>query len=324
VDGYGGANGEFTLSVSVMEPPAELMYNVYKDGSLTAQGLSDSVLTYTDYNVSLTEACYVVTASVMEEISDPGPNTLTSFGYIESDASNEACDAKVNIPPGDFSLITPPDGQLITVDSTNIGGGQVFAWGQSSDPNGSPITYHVVWEAVVDTGLFVVSVDTSNTSVVVPIEGLVNAMVDYMSGTGNEWYISDWSWTVYADDGWDMVEAANGPRTFTVDIGWYLSSDKDGANIPDVFALHQNYPNPFNPVTTIRYDVPEQAHVIMEIYNILGQKVAVVVDGVHQPGFHAVRWNGTNMYGNALSSGMYFYHVQAGNFRSIKKLILVK
>ena len=149
-------------------------------------------------------------------------------------------------------------------------------------------------------------------------------MADYMSGTGNEWYISDWSWTVYADDGWDMVEASNGPRSITVDIGWYLNADKDGANIPDVFALHQNYPNPFNPVTTIRYDVPEQAHVTMEIYNILGQKVAVVVDGIHQPGFHAVRWNGVNMYGKPMSSGMYFYHIQAGDFRSVKKLILVK
>ena len=182
----------------------------------------------------------------------------------------------------------------------------------------------MVWEAVVDTGLFVVEADTSSTSVVVPIEGIVDAMADYMSGTGNEWYISDWSWTVYADDGWDVVEASNGPRSITVDIGWYLNADKDGANIPDVFALHQNYPNPFNPVTTIRYDVPEQAHVTMEIYNILGQKVAMVVDGIHQPGFHAVRWNGVNMYGNPLSSGMYFYHIQAGNFRSVKKLILVK
>ena len=324
VDGYGSASGEFTLSVSVMEPPAELMYNVYKDGSMMAQGLADSVLTYTDYNVSLTEACYVVTASLMEEISDPGPNTLTSFDYIESDASNEACDAKVNIPPGDFALITPPEGQVITVDSTNLGGGQVFAWSASTDPNGSPITYHVVWAAAVDTGEFVVSVDTSATSVVVPVESIVNAMIDYMSGTGNEWYISDWSWTVFADDGWDMVEATNGPRSLTVDIGWYLNSDKDGVNIPDVFALHQNYPNPFNPVTTIRYDVPEQAHVIMEIYNILGQKVAVVVDGIHQPGFHAVRWNGVNMYGKPMSSGMYFYHIQAGDFRSVKKLILVK
>jgi len=93
---------------------------------------------------------------------------------------------------------------------------------------------------------------------------------------------------------------------------------------PISFSIGQNFPNPFNPITTIRYDVPEQSHVLMEIYNVLGQRVAVVVNGIHDPGFHAVRWNGTNMYGNSLSSGMYFYHIQAGDFRSIKKLILVK
>jgi len=107
-----------------------------------------------------------------------------------------------------------------------------------------------------------------------------------------------------------------------IDAGYALSVDE--GLLPEVFALHQNYPNPFNPITTIQYDVPEQSHVRMEIYNVLGQKVAVVVNGIHDPGFHAVRWNGTNMYGNALSSGMYFYHIQAGDFRSIKKLILVK
>jgi flagellar hook assembly protein FlgD len=62
----------------------------------------------------------------------------------------------------------------------------------------------------------------------------------------------------------------------------------------------------------------------IDIYNILGQKVAVLVEGLHEPGFHAVRWNGTNMYGNALSSGMYFYHIKAGDFRNVKKLLLVK
>ena len=120
-----------------------------------------------------------------------------------------------------------------------------------------------------------------------------------------------------------MVPASNGPRSITVDIGWYLGMN-DEAVIPDVFALHQTYPNPFNPVTTIRYDIPEQALVRIDIYNILGQKVAVLAEGLHEPGFHAVRWNGTNMYGNALSSGMYFYHIKAGDFRNVKKLLLVK
>ena len=102
-----------------------------------------------------------------------------------------------------------------------------------------------------------------------------------------------------------------------------LSSEIE-LNIPDVFALHQNYPNPFNPVTTIRYDVPEQSNVRVEIYNVIGQKVAELVNRSHQPGFYAVNWDGTNMTGSQLGSGMYFYKIEADQFTSVKKLLLVK
>ena len=94
--------------------------------------------------------------------------------------------------------------------------------------------------------------------------------------------------------------------------------------LPDVFALHQNYPNPFNPVTTIRFDVPEESRVRIDIYNVMGQKVAAVVDAHYQPGFHAVNWGGTTTSGSALSSGMYFYRIHTENFTAVKKLILVK
>ena len=86
-----------------------------------------------------------------------------------------------------------------------------------------------------------------------------------------------------------------------------------------MFALHQNYPNPFNPVTTIRYDVPEQSVVTIDIYNVLGQRVAELANGIHDPGFHTVMWNG-----HPQASGMYFYHITAGDFRDVKKLLLLK
>ena len=240
---------------------------------------------------------------------------------MQTDHTNHVWAAKENTPPGAFNLVTPPDGQVLEITHDNIGSSQIFAWSQSVDPNGSQITYNILWETALDTGSLQIWDDTTGTAILIPHQAMAQIMTGYADQTGN--YSADWSWTVWADDGWDEIQATNGPRTITVDVGWYLGMN-DETIIPDVFALHQNYPNPFNPVTTIRYDIPEQALVRIDIYNILGQKVAVLAEGLHEPGFHAVRWNGTNMYGNALSSGMYFYHIQAGDFRNVKKLLLVK
>ena len=321
VDGFSTSSGAYTIDVHEVEGLPDLLYNVYKDGDLIAEGLADTILAYTDNNVGLFESCYTVTMSILESWSDTDPDTGHHFAHIESDYSNEACATMLNTPPGAFALITPSEGEELVITHDNIGSAQIFAWSQSVDPNGYPITYHATLQVPVGTDTLEISVDTTGTAVYVPYASIADIMTIYATATGN--YTADVSWTVYADDGSDEVEATNGPRAITIDVGWYLGTNGEAA-IPDVFALHQNYPNPFNPVTTIRYDVPEQAHVVMEIYNLLGQKVAVVVNGVHEPGFHAVRWNGTNIYGNALSSGMYFYHIQAGDFRSIKKLILVK
>jgi len=89
-------------------------------------------------------------------------------------------------------------------------------------------------------------------------------------------------------------------------------------------AFPQNYPNPFNPVTTIRFDIPEESHVKIDVYNVMGQKVAELVDSYFQPGFYTVNWSGINTMGSALSSGMYFYRIQARDFTAVKKLLLVK
>ena len=98
----------------------------------------------------------------------------------------------------------------------------------------------------------------------------------------------------------------------------------DGIDLPNIFALHNNYPNPFNPVTNITYDIPEVTQVTLDIYNISGQKVSTLAQGQHEPGRYRIQWNATNNYGKPLSSGMYIYRIRAGNFVSVKKLILMK
>jgi len=101
-----------------------------------------------------------------------------------------------------------------------------------------------------------------------------------------------------------------------------LSIDED--LIPVEFALHQNYPNPFNPTTQIKYDLPEDGMVSIMIYDIMGRKVRDLVSSHQEAGYRSVRWDATNEMGEPVSAGMYLYVIQAGTFRSNKKMILLK
>jgi hypothetical protein len=98
----------------------------------------------------------------------------------------------------------------------------------------------------------------------------------------------------------------------------------DPGALPARYSLSQNYPNPFNPETEIRYALPERAYVRLEVYNLLGQKVAALAAGSQDAGEHAVRWNGTDDRGVSLASGIYFYRLQAGEFSATKKMIFLK
>ena len=94
--------------------------------------------------------------------------------------------------------------------------------------------------------------------------------------------------------------------------------------LPEVFALADNYPNPFNPETTIKYALPEAVDVRLEIYNMLGQMVRTLVSEGQSPGRYVVRWDATDESGGALSTGIYFYRLQAGDFLDTRKMLLLK
>ena len=97
-----------------------------------------------------------------------------------------------------------------------------------------------------------------------------------------------------------------------------------GIAIPDEFAIHQNYPNPFNPVTTLRYDLPEQGHVRITIYDMLGREVRRLINQTQDAGFKSVIWNATNNQGNPVSAGLYLYQIRAGKYVQTKKMLLLK
>ena len=93
---------------------------------------------------------------------------------------------------------------------------------------------------------------------------------------------------------------------------------------PEEFSLHQNYPNPFNPVTTLRYDLPENGHVNVIIYDMLGKQVKTLINQTQDAGYRSIIWDATNDYGKPVSAGIYLYQIQAGEYISTKKMVLLK
>jgi hypothetical protein len=93
---------------------------------------------------------------------------------------------------------------------------------------------------------------------------------------------------------------------------------------PEDLMLHENYPNPFNPNTTIGYALPAESKVVLTIYNSAGQKVRTLVNTLQSAGEKTVQWNGTNNRGEKVTSGIYLYRLEAGNFVQTRKMILMK
>ena len=106
---------------------------------------------------------------------------------------------------------------------------------------------------------------------------------------------------------YDLVKIENGP-----------------AQIPENFRLFQNYPNPFNPTTKIDYGLPEMSNVKLVIYDLLAREVTTLVNGVQDAGYKSITWHGTDAFGKNVGAGMYYYLIQADEFRKVRKMVLLK
>ena len=125
---------------------------------------------------------------------------------------------------------------------------------------------------------------------------------------------------------------AGTPTAASEAVYTYTVADANGATaslalqtLPAAFSLADNFPNPFNPATTIQYALPEAADVELTVYNVVGQPVRTLVAEHQSAGRYMVEWDATNDSGHSLSSGMYFYRLQAGGeFHEVKKMLLLK
>ncbi len=115
-----------------------------------------------------------------------------------------------------------------------------------------------------------------------------------------------------------------GVRTGSLGPTGIREVDFEDAGLPQELSLGQNYPNPFNPTTVIRFALPQDGRVQIEVFNILGQKITTLVDDYLTAGYKETGWDGKDSGGTDVASGVYFYRIRTDNFTDVKKMIFLK
>jgi hypothetical protein len=193
--------------------------------------------------------------------------------------------------PGQVSLLSPASGALATADSST------FIWLKTT-PAASRYWFEIALDASFTSFR---SIDSSLTDTVKVFRPLLDGQTYY-------WRVRGWSL-----GGW-------GPFSETRMVHVIISSvSEQRPGVPETFALEQNHPNPFNPSTKIGFSVPRETQARLEVYNMLGQKVATVLDEHMEPGYYTVTFDASTM-----PSGVYLYRLVTSSGSLVRKMILMK
>ena len=295
----------------------------------TADADSGSVLFNEDIRASATIGDVNVDYAFNYSVRQNKPMTIyavvaASFGDPKFHPRNAgdfvATDGNAFTPVLDFGLVDPVDSASVTADAD-----MTFSWGTSEDFDGDDVSYIF---AIYDGDDLVGESDaisgTSITFEAAEVDSFLVANGVADGETGDFW------WTVWVTDGSDTLQVHGPYGNFGDDfepIGRAISITNsagvaidDEFGVPQKFALEQNYPNPFNPSTNIRFALPKSSAVTLVIYDMLGRKVATLIDGTQMKAAnHTVRFDAA-----ALASGMYIYRLEAGSFVSTRKMMLIK
>ena len=231
------------------------------------------------------------------------------------------------IPRPEFNLVSPADSAEFNVlDVSDI----VADW-QSLNPRDydfDTVTFEWVLytDDLTEVAAFPADNDGADSQITISA-ATVEGVLDDLGVVEGEGITVNWN--VRAIDATDTVAVASGfdfdtresntiYRALILNRGEVTSNEELGG-LPRTFDLEQNYPNPFNPTTQINYAVPEQSDVRIEVYNVIGRRVATLVNREMAPGNYTV-----NFDASSLSSGMYFYRLKAGSTLLTKKMTLIK
>ena len=218
----------------------------------------------------------------------------------------------VNDPPLEFGLISPTvldTFQISTTTDETI----PFTWEPSVD-----VDSDVVYKIIVTLNYFGTVYTNEYENIPYTTTGISGYVYAILMTNLN---IPRWNMEY-------VIEASDEEFTVISQAGEFVLNNTllsiDNGIIPEAFALHQNYPNPFNPVTSLRYDLPEDGLVNITIYDMMGRIVKTLVNSPQTAGYKSIRWNATNDRNEPVSAGLYLYTIQAGEFRQTKKMVLLK
>ncbi len=280
-----------------------------------------------------TSVDYIVTAS------DAFAHSGTYSAYIEGQAgrTNDFYISSdfIEIPEEPIVISAWLKGIGLKSDSTNLG---IDTWSV-----GFTVTWHSVadgrdaWDELGGTGsFFTVPGDTFDwtpfVKVMTPPAGTVSMSLRLRVGKNfvGETYWDDVKITPLSALANEMAADVAGleggmPNYFDYEVLSPIGVEGDlFSNIPRTIELSQNHPNPFNPSTNIVFGIPINSHVTLDVFNILGQRVTTLVNGVREAGTYEVKWDSRNDSGNLVSGGIYFYRLRAGDIHITKKMLLLK
>ncbi len=145
-------------------------------------------------------------------------------------------------------------------------------------------------------------------------------------GTTNPSGYVNLSSDMYEDSTYTFVALKSGSTTGykTIHPSIVTGVNETNDQLPRDFNLAQNYPNPFNPSTTIGFDLPSRSKVVLDIYDVLGRRIKTLVDGEFAAGSYDIEWDGKTSAGAPVASGVYFYRIEAGDYASSRKMLLLK
>ncbi|MCX6134760.1 MAG: carboxypeptidase regulatory-like domain-containing protein [Ignavibacteriales bacterium] len=292
-----------------------------------------------------------------------GRDTIIAPKAYMADTDSLGAYSLANLPPGDYIVLAVPLGHYVPSFYSVLGSTNRWkdATRISVDGNSvAGITIYVVPMLRTSTGYASIRGNvTSSTptsfgsmgklSAAAGIEGSMVYAVDNASGQVAGYGVTN------TDGSFTIAELAPGSYSVTVDKVEYSATSatatptydavtgaadastvslnidavvtdvaQEPGVIPESYVLEQNYPNPFNPSTQILFSMPKSERISLVVYNLLGQKVATLVEGLLEQGTHAVTWNGRDAHGFQLSSGVYFYTLKTASFVASRRMVLLK